>query len=199
MTREQAIDEATKVWLRADITTGGSIIQILEKLGLVRFEASRKDFLTVPAELSLPATSYTLPNLQTDSDGRVHRRGQAPTRWSSTQGRPLGLREHRAPGPCAPRQLPRVCQTPRRHPRSREDDFEAAPGGTPRSRAPPTRGGPTPPDLGEDDFKTPPDQGGWKDARKSRRPGDGCSSGFCRSGRALMLLADQVLEFRGQT
>ena len=91
MMREQAIDEATKVWRRADITTGGSIIQILEKLGLVRFKASRKDFLTVLAEHLLPATSYTLPNLQTDSDGRAHRRGQAPTRWSSTQGRPLGL------------------------------------------------------------------------------------------------------------
>jgi hypothetical protein len=91
MTREQAIDEATKVWRRADITTGGSIIQILEKLGLVRFRASSRCRPRVT-----PCRTYKLTvTVELIDGGKLRRGGHLP------RGGRL-LREHRAPGACAP-------------------------------------------------------------------------------------------------
>jgi hypothetical protein len=74
MTREQAIDEATKVWRRADITTGGSIIQILEKLGLVRFRASSRCRPRVT-----PCRTYKLTvTVELIDGGKLRRGGHLP-------------------------------------------------------------------------------------------------------------------------
>jgi hypothetical protein len=50
----------------------------------------------------------------------------------------------------------------------------------------------------DDAVRGPSRQEGWNDARKSRRPRDECSAGGLPKGWVLVVLPEQVLEFRGQ-